>query len=277
MNADFLKITAIYIGGIVFVFYLIWTLLGIALPDANLSLSTALAAAFNIELPDNMDVDTMEYTALGIILIVSFLSIGLIVINSFFGAIITERLIHPRVNIVTSSRGVLSDKWNPDRPFVLVRMSNFFKNELVDIKISVVLHVEEIRNNGIKGEQFISYLPVHDYTPPHILTLKRRMPWSIAVPADIVLNSSLTKNYHFKPGEPITKSFSPGKEIVSVKRTLEFLIQGVDTGSHASFAIYRKILVDEQDGEKYTLHLHKGSFKSLPLEIQSADDLEQYV
>ncbi len=278
MNKDFLKITTLYTFGVIFFFYLIWSLLALALPEANLNLVRALSTSFGINLPEDMIVETgMGIKAVAVVMIIAILSIGLIVLNVFFSAIVTARFIHPRVALITSTRGVLSTKWNAEKPYVLVRMSNFHKADLVDVQLCVVLTVEETRKTENGNEQFLSYLPINEFTPPRILLMAPRMPWSIAVPGDILLGNSLVKDYHFKPGEPITKSFSAGKKLLSAKRTLQILIQGLDTRSHANFVIYRKIEIDEQDGENYTLHLHRGSFKSLPLHIQSALELEQYV
>jgi hypothetical protein len=278
MNKDFFKITAVYTIGIIVAFTLIWALLDIVMPEANLNLVRALSTAFGINLPDDMMVGTqMGLKAAAVIVIISVLSIGLIVLNVYFGAIVTTHFIRPRVNLVTSTRGVLSTKWNAEKPYILMRLANFHHADLVNISINVVLTVQEIRSNGVKDEQFISYLPMQDFTPPRILVMSQNMPWTLAVCADASLSSSLTKNYAFKPGMPITKSFSPGKKISYVKRTLEVLIEGTDLKSYASFVIHKKLLVDEQEGDKYTLHLHAGSFKSLPLHIDSASDLEQYV
>lgn len=102
------------------------------------------------------------------------------------------------------------------------------------------------------------------------------MPWTIAVPADALLSNSLTKDYHFKPGEPIAHSFSAGKKIKNVERSLQILIRGTDTSSYSQFVIHRKISIDSQVGDAYAMHLHRGSFKSLPLRISDKGDLELF-
>ena len=277
MSKSFLKATALYIFCIVAVFYLIWIMLDFAVPDANVNLIRALSPTFGVQLPDDIFGKTFNLKVAIVLIVVSFLSIGLIILNIYFGAVVTSSLIRPRVALITSTRGVLSTKWNALIPYVLIRMSNFHKADLVDVHLSVVLTVQEVRNNGIKNEQFMCYLPIENFTPPKILIMARKMPWTIAIPADALLSSSLTKDYNFKPGQPITKSFSPGKTLASTKRTLEILIQGIDSHSYSNFVIHRKILIDEQQGDKYTLHLHSGAFKSLPLEISSIMELEQYI
>ena len=277
MNKGFLKATALYVLCIGAIFYLIWMILDIVIPDANLNLVRALSTAFGVSLPDNVFSQSMDVKTVLVLASISLLSVGLIILNVYFGAVVTSHFIRPRVNLVMSERGVLSTKWNEAKPYVLVRASNFHKADLVDVKLSVVLTVEEIRSNGIKNEPFMCYLPVQDFTPPRILVMAQKMPWTIAVPSDVLLSNSMTRDYHFMPGQPITKSFSSGKTLASAKRTLEILIQGVDSLSYSSFVIHRKILIDEQQGDQYTLHLHQGSFKSLPLAISSAKELEQYV
>ena len=275
---DFFKLTGFYTLGIIIVFYVCWLFLQMALPEAKLDLVQTLSTAFGINLPDSMDLEAdTEERMFFVVLIIAGLSIALIVLNVFLSAVITARFIRPKVRLLTSSRGVLSTTWNPTTPYMLVRMSNFYGSDLVDVNINVVMTVEEVRQSGAGTEQFMCYLPVQDFTPQRILVMEQRTPWSLAVPADILLGNSMTKNYHFKPGKPILASFSAGKKIISVKRTLQILIQGTDARSYSHFVIHRRILIDEQDGNKYTLHLHKGSFKSLPLRIEDPNDLEQVV
>lgn len=276
MSKGFLKATGIYVLCIAAVFYLIWIMLDVAVPDARLNLVRALATAFGVSLPDTLFSKTIDTKTIFALTAVSALSIGLIVLNVYFGAVVTSYFIRPRVPLLTSRRGVLSGKWNAAMPYILVRMSNFHKADLVDVKLSVVLTVEEVRSNGIKDEPFICYLPVNDFTPSRILVMAQRMPWTIAVPGDMMLSNSLAVNYHFKPGQSIHASFSAGKKLFSAKRTLEILIQGVDSRSYSHFVIHRKIPIDEQQGDKYILHLHQGTFKSLPLQIASEKELEQY-
>lgn len=276
MKKDFVRIISLYTASIIAVLYLMWLLLGFALPEANLDIIRALSTAFGINLPDDIFVNTnMGLRAIAVISIISILSIGVIVLNVFFGAIITTYFIRPRVALLTSSFGVLSTTWNAEKPYVLTRLSNFHKHELADVQISAVLTVQETRETPQGDDVFMAFLPVEHFTPQKILVMRPRMPWSIAVPADMLLSSSMTKDYHFRPGEPVLHSFSKGKKIKNVRRTLEFLIQGIDTHSYSSFVIHRRIPVDEQDGDKYVLHLHRGAFKSLPLEIEDAADLEK--
>ncbi len=273
---DFFKITALYAAGVVTFFYAFWALLGVVLPEAKLDIVQALAGAFGINMPDSFSVEANGGTqAILLVAIIVVLSLGLIVLNVFFSAVITARLIQPRVALLTSSRGVLSQTWNSERPYVLVRLSNFHSSDLIDVTLQAVLTVEEIRDNGGKAEQFRTYLPIEHFTPKGILFMEPRMPWTIAVPAEALLSNSLTKDYRFAPGEAIAQSFTPGKKLGRVERHLQILIRGTDTASYSNFVIHRKIAIDSQQGGTYTLHLHRGSFASLPLRIDDAADLEK--
>lgn len=272
LNKSFIKATVLYTLAVAIIFYLIWAVLDTAIPNAKLNMVGALSTAFGVNLPDNFFGQEMPPAAMFALGIISLLSIGLIILNVYFGAIVTSHFIRPRINLVIPTKGALSSKWNASMHYALIRMSNFHKADLVDVKISVVLAVEEHRGD----EAFICYLPVFDYTPTRILVMAQKTPWTIAVPGDIFLSNTLTKDYHFKPGHLIARSFSSGKVFTRAKRTLEILIQGTDSSSYANFVIHRKILVDEQEGESYTLHLHRGSFKSLPLQISSPTELEQF-
>jgi len=278
INREFTRIIAFYTAGVVVVLYVMWVLLQLALPEAHINIVHALASAFGINLPDDMLQDSSSgLRAFAVIVIISVLSLGLVVLNVFFGAVITTIFIRPRVNMVTSARGVLSVKWNPASPYVLVRLASFHRHGLADVRLSVMLTVQETRATPEGDDTFVSFFPIENFTPQRILVMKPKMPWSIAVPADAHLSNSMTKDYHFHPGEPITQSFSAGKNFKHVKRSLDILIQGVDTKSYTEFVIHRKTDIDEQDGDKYTLHLHRGAFKSLPLEIAGPELLEQYV
>ena len=276
LQRDFFKLTIIYTFGIIATFYCSWLMLEFAMRDARLDLLQTLTTAFGINLPDNMPLTmSSEGRRLSVVLIITFLSLTLVILNVFFSAVVTARFIRPRVRLLTSSSGVLSTTWNAERPYVLIRMANFYPADLVDVVVNVVLMVEETRLVNGKTEDFRSYLPVSDFTPQRILVMEQKMPWSMAVPADAHLGNSLLQDYHFVAGAPIVQSFSKGKTIISSKRTLQILLQGTDARSYSSFVIHRKIAVDEQLGDKYTLHLHRGAFKSLPLQILDPRDLEQ--
>jgi hypothetical protein len=275
---DFFKITCLYSLGIIITFYMCWVLLETVVPEAKLDLLQTLTTAFGVNLPNDMPLTmNTEARRLSVVFIIAMLSLALVVMNVFFGAVVTARFIRPRVQLVTSERGVLSTTWNPDAPYILVRMANFYAADLVDVVLNIVLMVEETRLVNGQQEQFRSYMPVTEFSPQRVLVLEQRMPWSIAVQADAHLGNSLSKDYSFNPGKPITHSFSKGKTILSAKRTLQILLQGTDARSYSHFVIHRKIPVDSQDGDRYTLHLHRGAFKSLPLQIAGPQELEQYV
>lgn len=276
MKKDFLRITFIYTVGIIITYCLIWYLLQIALPDANLNIFKIIFTALGLDIPsDSINTTGIGIKTISVAIIISVLSLGLIILNVYFGAIVTAHFIRPKIDLKTSSCGVLSTKWNVERPHILIRVSNFHIADLVNVRINIVLAVQETRNDGIKSEDFIAFLPISNFTPPHILVMEPKMPWSIAIPVNTQLSNSLTKDYHFNPGEPIESSFSKGKNLVRVKRTLEILIEGIDSKSFANFIIHRKIVIDEQSDNNYTLHLYRGAFKSLPLHIDSPNELEE--
>jgi hypothetical protein len=278
-HRDFFKLTAIYTLGVIVTFLACWEILLLCMPDTSrLDLLQTLTTAFGVTLPDNMPVTLGTlFRKSAVVFIILFLSLALAVLNVFFGAIITVRFIRPRVRLLTSDRGVLNATWNPELPYILLRMCNFHAADLADVQTNVVLMVEETRLENGQEEEVRSYLPVNDFTPQSITLMERRMPWSLAVPADSRLGNSMTKDYYFAPGKPITHFLSKGKTVVSTRRFLEVLVQGTDLRSYSSFVLHRKIPVDEQKGDTYILRLHKGAFKSLPLTIQDPAELEQYV
>lgn len=277
IQRDFFKITGLYTVGIIITFFLCWMLLGVAVPEAKLNLVQTLTTAFGVNIPENMPITsgTQARTAL-VILILSALSIGLVVLNVFFSAVITARFIRPRVNLVTSERGVLSTTWNPAMPYVLVRMSNFYAADLVDVVVNLSLTVEETHLINGQPDTFRTYFPLENYTPHRILVMEQRMPWSIAVPGDALLANSKRKDYAFRPGSLITDSITKGGTPATIRRELQILIQGTDARSYSHFVIHKNIVIDEQNGQDYKLHLHRGSFKSLPLRIAQPEDIEQY-
>lgn len=276
-HKDFFKITALYTLGIIITFGGCWMLLGMALPDAHLDVLTTLTTAFGVNLPNDMplNLNTQTRTA-AVVLIIALLSIGLVIMNVFFSAVITARFIRPRVALVLSSRGVLSTAWNPAMPYVLVRMSNFYPADLVDVTLAIVLTVEETHIVNGQPDTFRTYFPIEQFTPQRILVMEQRMPWSIAVPGDMLLANSKTRNYPFRPGKIIVDSFAKDSKPASIKRGLQILIQGTDARSYSHFVIHKNIQIDEQEGQNYKLHLHKGIFKSLPLRIEDQGELEQY-
>jgi hypothetical protein len=276
MKKDFLKITSVYTVGIILTYSLIWFVLQLILPDSNLNFFNVIFTALGLNIPiDFIDNAGNGIKTISVVVIISILSLGLILLNVYFGAIVTAHFIRPKIDLKTSSFGVLSTKWNIEKAHILVRMSNFHDASLVNVRINIVLSVQETRNDGTKSEDFITFLPISNFTPPHILVMEPKMPWSIAIPTDTHLSNSLTKDYHFNPGEPIKNSFSKGKNLESVKRKIEILIEGIDSKSFANFIVHRKIEVDAQSENNYTLQLYRGVFKSLPLHIDSSKDLEE--
>lgn len=278
MGKSFWKITILYILGIAAAFATSWTLINISVPDSKFNLINALSTALGIYLPDNLAMKaSFDIRTISVIIVISIISIFLILLNVYFGAIVTSYFIRPRINLAFSKFGVLSNKWNQDNIFILVRICNFNRSDLLNVRTNVMLSVEEsCKSDSGDEEKFIAYFPVHDFTPPHIMIMKKKMPWTIAVPSDVFLSNSRSTNYSFSPGNAILNSFSNGKKLFSAKRTIEILIEGLDSKSYSNFIHHQSILVDEQVGDEYKLHLHRGAFKSLPLQIISPNELEQY-
>ena len=275
---DFYKITAVYTLGIIVTFGICWILLLMAIPDSKLDIITTLTTAFGVNLPNDMPIDlNTNFRTGAVVLIISLLSIGLVILNVFFSAIITARFIRPRVALLLSSRGVLSTTWNATWPYALVRMANFYRADLVNVEVDISLLVEETHMVDGKPDMFRTYFPVEQYTPKRILIMEQRMPWSIAVHAECILSNSRAPRYPFRPGRAIVDSIArAGMVPVHVKRTLQILIQGTDARTYSSFVVHQNVVVDEQNGKDYVLHLHKGSFKSLPLRILDAADIEKF-
>ncbi|MEZ0259783.1 MAG: hypothetical protein ACAH80_02160, partial [Alphaproteobacteria bacterium] len=146
-----------------------------------------------------------------------------------------------------------------------------------DVVLNINLTVEETHIINGQPDTFRTYFPLENYTPQRILVMEQRMPWSIAVPGDSLLANSKTKNYPFRPGKVIVDSIAKDGKPATIRRELQILIQGTDARSYSHFVIHKNILIDEQSGQDYTLHLHRGSFKSLPLRIAQPEDIEQYV
>ncbi|MCC7037770.1 MAG: hypothetical protein IT560_10760, partial [Alphaproteobacteria bacterium] len=94
---DFFKITALYTVGIVVTLCACWLLLGLAMPDAKLDVLQTLTSVFGINLPNDMplNLDT-EARIASVVLIIAVMSIGLVILNVFFSAVITARFIRPR-------------------------------------------------------------------------------------------------------------------------------------------------------------------------------------
>lgn len=275
---DFFKITALYTVGIVVTLCACWLLLGLAMPDAKLDVLQTLTSVFGINLPNDMplNLDT-EARIASVVLIIAVMSIGLVILNVFFSAVITARFIRPRVDLILSKRGVLSTQWNPSMPYVLVRMSNFYPADLVDVTLAIALTVEETHIVDGKEDTFRTYFTIEQFTPQRILVMEQRMPWSIAVPGDILLSNSKTRAYPFRPGKAIVDSVAKeGVRPARVRRCLQILIQGTDARSYSHFVIHKNIFVDEQNGMDYKLLLHKGIFKSLPMRISDQKEIEQY-
>jgi len=255
----------------------IWILLSVALPESAENLQNVLFTTLALKVPKSLLSPHSEANFLIIAFFIIILTVCLIVVDIYFKAIVTAKLINPPIDLVTSSRGVLSVKWDAKKAYILVRLVNFNKSELVNVKVKAVVTVTEtIKAEGGETSTFSCYFPVTDIDPSSVLILQSRMPWSIAVPANICLENSINHGYELNVGEKITQGILPDREIILTERKIEFLISGVEPNSSSFFAIHRSVDLDRQEDGKYELLLHEGTFKDLPMHVLNRDDVEEY-
>jgi hypothetical protein len=275
-----IKPLIVYVLALSALFIAIWLLLGIVMPELKSSLSNALSLAIGFEIPEDIvNGSSLTGMTLLVIIAVSALSVLLLLVHVLFEATITAKVLNPNIDIYTSKRGCLSDKWDQEKNHILVRMINFHTGDLVDVSIKAVITVhEDIEANGERTE-FLCYfsVPYKVIDPASVLVLKERTPWTIAIPSDIVLSNSISSGYEMNVGEPIKQAVLPNNKLFSAKRDLEILIKGTDPRTTSSFSIHKTIELDEQIGDEYRLLLHKGSFKSLDMWVKSKDEVEQYI
>lgn len=276
LHPNVYKTVFFYVGGIIAIFAFIWLLLGLVLPQMNLSLLGALSNVFGLELPENMLAGELTPLVTLVMGGLVFFSILLLIVHVLFEAFITAQLISPTLHILTSRFGVLSSNWQTGREHILVRLLNFEKTDLVDVRILAVLSVrEETISPDNEVSTFMAHFPVEDITPTYILALHPRMPWTIAVPTDQVFTHTINKSYRLKLGEKLQEPAKTGHRLVSSERKLEILIKGRDTRTSASFSSLHKIPLDSQKNDVYTLYLKRGKFADLPMNVEHKDDINR--
>ncbi len=279
LNKHLFKLIAVYLVVILTIFSAIWALMGRIFPNFEVNLINTLSTAFNIAIPESVLQGPIPVGTVIVLILITFLSILLIITHIYFEAILTARVIHPKVDIFTANRGVLSDKWggDDDDEHILVRMVNFHKGKLVDVNIRAVITVWELLDIGDgKTDEFLCYFPVPEVDPNNILVLTERTPWSIAIPNNIILKNSINENYLLELGRPIKKSFAGNNKVLKAKRTLEILISGVEPVASSPFTFSRSIDLDTQDGDEYILYLHKGQYVPLPMYVQDKESIEKF-
>ncbi len=266
-----------YVMALFAIFAILWLLLWLAVPEIELNVLNAISTAFGLELPEKL-IKSYSMTSLVITMAVILVAVLLMLINVIFEAVVTERLINPKVDIITSERGVLSKTWNTERKHILIRLLNFHHIETLDMKVKCVLAVHErFKTKDGELDDFIAYFPVHELTPESVLVMRPRMPWSIAIPIDQPIGNSINPDYKFNIDGNSIQSFRKNQNPIFIERTLELMITGIEPKSYARFVKHKKILVDRLDSNGYKLILHKGDFHSLPLNVKNKADVEQYV
>jgi len=274
LHPNVYKTVFLYVGGIISIFVVIWILLGLVLPQMNLSLLGALSNVFGLELPESMLNGQLTPLVTLVMGGLVFFSILLLIVHVLFEAFITAQLISPTLHILTSRFGVLSSAWQKDREHILVRLLNYEKTDLVDVRILAVITVrEQTVSPDDEITFFMAHFPVTELTPAYILALHPRMPWTIAVPTDQTFTHTLNSDYKLHLGRPIEKPAKAGHRLIASERRIEILIKGRDTRTSASFSSLHKIDLDSQKDGVYTLHLKRGKFADLPMHVEHKDDL----
>jgi hypothetical protein len=278
---EIMKVFRNYVFIISTLFIFIWGLLSLVLPEMKAGLSNALATTIGFDIPETLTQNSIEGLALLVIIVVSSLSVLILLVNVLFEAKVTAIVLNPEIDIYTSKKGCLSDTWDNKKEHILVRMLNFHQNDIVDLSVKAVVTVhEEIERQDGEREEFLCYfsIPAELIDPSEVLVLKSNIPWTIAIADDITLSNTLTSNYKMDLGEKITNAVLTGNKLISVKRELELLIKGTDPVTRSIFSINRTIKLDEQDIKgNYTLHLHRGRFKSLPMHVKTKKEVEHYI
>lgn len=275
LHPNVYKTVFLYVGGIIAIFVFIWILLGLLLPKLDMSLLGALSNVFGLELPEHVldgELTPLITLVMGGLI---FFSILLLIVHVLFEAFITAQLISPTLHILTSRCGVLSTAWTKGREHILVRLLNFEKTDLVDIKILAVITVrEETISPDDEITTFMAHFPVQELTPPYLLVLHPRMPWTIAIPTDQTLKHTVNPEYKLEFGKKLEKPARKGHRLVKSERKLEILVKGRDTRTSASFSSLHKIELDRQENGEYEMFLKRGKFCDLPMHVEHKQDID---
>ncbi len=279
VNINMFKLFTYYILLIIFVSGTFLWIFQMMFPDISNNMQSALFSSFGLKVPQEVLRGELTLSLVLVVSISVILSVMLILINIYFGAVITTKLIRPSINILTSKRGVLSTHWEKSgKPYILVRLINANKFDLVKVNITAVVTIEEhVTHPEYGNKTFIYFFSVTDMDPMNILILKSKSPWTIAIPADIKLSNSINDNYTMEINSPITKSAFPEYTLLYAKRKIEFLITGSEAESSSAFIDHEEVYIDEQNGDDYNLLLHEGRFQELDIVVNDPTEIEQYV
>ena len=274
------KLFGFYVFSITSFAAIFWLLYSVAKPEGTGNIESTLFTSMGLKVPPELFGGEFSFILFIILGGSIFLSIALLALNMFFGAVITAKMIKPRIEILTSEKGVLSTCWDKSKkPYILVRLINANKFDLISLKVRAVITIEEhFKNDEGKDDKFIFYFPIDDefLDPTSIFILKSSAPWTIAVPADVTMWNSIVEKYELNLGKE-QKGILPGYEPYFVERKMEFLIKGFEAMSSSIFTDHEEVYIDRQVGNKYELLLHEGTFKSLDVSIDDPHDIEQYV
>ncbi len=274
------KLFGFYVFSITSFAAIFWTLYSFARPDGASNIESTLFTSMGLKVPPELFGNELNIILLIVLGGTIFLSIALLAINMFFSAVITAKMIKPRIEILTSHKGVLSTCWDKSKqPYILVRLINANKFDLISLKVRAVVTIEEhFKNDEGKDDKFIFYFPIDDefLDPTSIFILKSSAPWTIAVPANVKMYNSIVADYRLNIGKK-QKGVLPGYEPYFVERKMEFLIKGFEAMLSSIFTDHEEIYIDRQTGDDYELLLHDGTFKSLDVVVDDPNDIEQYM
>lgn len=272
------KLFAIYVLALAVVSVVFWWILSFASPSTSENLQSIFFTNFDLRTPPEI---LMNQTSIGAVIVVLasiVVSIAVLLANIYFEAVITAKIIRPKPDIRTSTQGVLSTSWDREgRPYILTRMINASKYELVNLRIDAVLTVEEISVDANGNEsQFVSYFPVGMIDPVSVFILRSRTPWTISVVANQTLSNSIVAVYELHVGKPIKTSMFEGRKLKRCCRKVEFLITGNDTESSSMVTVHKEVVIDCQEAGKYTLMLHEGRYKNLSMHVDDLEDINRF-
>lgn len=221
-------------------------------------LSGAFSAGFNLDnfksaMPSKIkeDINFWAFT----LLVAN--SLGILILNMVFQAVLTAKLIRPAIKIKTSNSAVFNPSYGLKKsPHVLFRLINASPFDLYSVSLRAFLTVHDDRAEAPE-ESMTYYFPIEQIDPADIPILKSFSPWIVAIPTDVVLKNSIIDNY-----EPV---LTQNEGSHRGKRELELLIEGYETEASSSFMRAIRISLETANMDA---GLACGRFQSLPTRIE---------